>query len=107
MGNEPVKNRAAPVLPKLPSAATASPRRPARSANASSAPRTSGAPGAVAGAVCELGDDPGFGERVHLTACVAGRYAQFALEELRVDHWTFQQQVRDPVNGGVAAGDEF
>jgi hypothetical protein len=65
------------------------------------------APGAVAGAVGELGDDPGFGERVYVTACVAGRYAQFALEELRVDHWTFQQQVRDPVNGGVAAGDEF
>lgn len=38
------------------------------------------APGADAGAVSELGDDPGFGERVDITACIASRYAQFALE---------------------------
>jgi hypothetical protein len=45
-----------------------------------------GAPGTVAGAVGELGDDAGIGEWVHVAVCVTGRYAQLALEQLRVDH---------------------
>ena len=63
-----------------------------------------GAPGTVAGAVGELGDDAGIGEWVHVAACVARRYAQLALEQLRVDHGAFWQQVRDQLDGGVAAG---
>src|SRR5258705_14003063 len=48
-----------------------------------------GAPGTVAGAVGELGDGAGIGEWIHVAACVAGRYAQLALEQLRVDHGAF------------------
>jgi hypothetical protein len=52
-------------------------------------PEPRGAPGTVAGAVGELGDDAGIGEWVHVAACVAGRYAQLALEQLCVDHGAF------------------
>jgi hypothetical protein len=62
------------------------------------------APCSVAGAVGEFDDDSGGGQRVDVSAGVAGRYAEFTLEELRVEDRVLDEQVGDVMNSGVPPG---
>ncbi|MDT5131037.1 MAG: hypothetical protein QOE41_348 [Mycobacterium sp.] len=80
-------------------------RRPARSAKASKASRTSGAHQARLGAwsvdsTMILASTSGF----QLSVDVVDRDVQLIADLLRVDHWSFDQQVRHPVHARPSCG---
>lgn len=61
------------------------------------------APGAIAGAVGELDDDTGRDKRVDVSAGVAGGDPEFALKREGVEDRLPDKEIRDAVNGRVAA----